>query len=79
MQTYENIAHYLLSGIWYWKIVIFTLTHLPLVRHVCVGQLGPSTLAVPEQLSNGGGENVGHSPAESGTDFCAPLAPPCGH
>ena len=38
-----------------------------------------STLAVPEQLSNGGGENVGHSLAESGTDFCAPLAPPCGH
>ena len=43
------------------------------------GQLGPSTLAVPAELSNGGGENVGHSPAESGTDFCAPLAPPCGH
>ena len=35
------------------------------------GQLGPSTLAVPEQLSNGGGKNVGHSPAESGTDFWA--------
>ena len=33
------------------------------------GELGPSTLAVPEQLSNGGGKNVGHSPAESGTDF----------
>ena len=32
-------------------------------------ELGPSTLAVPEQLSNGGGKNVGHSPAESGTDF----------
>ena len=30
---------------------------------------------VPEQLSNGGGENVGHSPAESGTDFCEPPAP----
>ena len=30
---------------------------------------GPSALAVPEQLSNGGGKNVGHSPAESGTDF----------
>ena len=42
-------------------------------------KLGPSTLAVPVQLSTGGGENVGHSPAESGTDFCAPLAPPCGH
>ena len=42
-------------------------------------QLGPSTLAVPQQLSNGGGENVGHSLAESGTDFCAPLAPPSGH
>ena len=34
-------------------------------------QFGPSTLAVPEQLSNGGGENVGHSPTESGTDFWA--------
>ena len=34
-------------------------------------QLGPSTLAVAEQLSNGGGKNVGHSPAESGTDFWA--------
>ena len=34
-------------------------------------QLEPSTLAVPEQLSNGGGKNVGHSPAESGTDFWA--------
>ena len=34
-------------------------------------QFGPSTLAVPEQLSNGGGENVGYSPAESGTDFWA--------
>ena len=34
-------------------------------------QLGPSTLAVPEQLSNGGGKNVGHSPAKSGTDFWA--------
>ena len=33
--------------------------------------LGPSTLAVPEQLSNGGGKNVGHSPAESGTDIWA--------
>ena len=42
-------------------------------------ELGPSTLAVPEQLSNGGGENVVHSTAELGTDFCAPLAPPCGH
>ena len=42
-------------------------------------QLGLSALAVPEQLSNGGGENVGHSPAESGTDFCAPPTPPCGH
>ena len=35
------------------------------------GQLGPSALAVPEQLSNGGGKNVGHSPAEPGTDFWA--------
>ena len=35
----------------------------------CPTKLGPSTLAVPEQLSNGGGKNVGHSPAESGTDF----------
>ena len=34
-------------------------------------QLGPSALAVPGQLSNGGGKNVGHSPAESGTDFWA--------
>ena len=34
-------------------------------------QLGPSTLAVPEQLSNGGGKNVGYSSAESGTDFWA--------
>ena len=33
--------------------------------------MGPSTLAVLEQLSNGGDENVGHSPAESGTDFLA--------
>ena len=32
------------------------------------GELGPSTLAVPDQLYNGGGKNVGHSPAESGTD-----------
>ena len=32
-------------------------------------QLGPSTSAVPGQLSNGGGKNVAHSPAESGTDF----------
>ena len=31
--------------------------------------LGPSTLAVLEQLANGGDENVGHSSAESGTDF----------
>ena len=31
--------------------------------------IGTSTLAVPEQLSNGGGKKVGHSPAESGTDF----------
>ena len=34
-------------------------------------ELGPSALAVPGQLSNGGGKNVGHSPAESGTDFWA--------
>ena len=34
-------------------------------------QLGPSTLAVPEQLSNGGGKNVVHSPAEWGADFSA--------
>ena len=34
-------------------------------------ELGPSALAAPEQLSNGGGKNVGHSPAESGTDFWA--------
>ena len=43
-------------------------------------QLGPSALAVPELLSNGGGKNVGHSPAESGTDFwalCTTSA--CGH
>ena len=32
-------------------------------------QLGPSALAPPELLSTGGDENVGHSPAESGTDF----------
>ena len=32
-------------------------------------EFGTSTFAVPEQLSNGGGKNVGHSPAESGTDF----------
>ena len=31
----------------------------------------PSTLAVPRQLSNGAGENVGHSLADSGTDFWA--------
>ena len=36
-------------------------------------ELGPSTLAVPEQLSNDGDENVGHSPAESGTDFWAHM------
>ena len=34
-------------------------------------QLGPSTLAVPDQLSNGGDKNMGHSPAQSGTDFWA--------
>ena len=34
-------------------------------------QLGPSTVAVPEQLYNGGCKNVGHSQAESGTDFWA--------
>ena len=34
-----------------------------------IEELGASTLAVPEQLSNGGGKNVGHSPIESGTDF----------
>ena len=56
----------------------FTSVYIPWVNRVCVNfqafvarQLGPSALAVPEQLSNGGGKNVGHSPAESGTDFWA--------
>ena len=30
------------------------------------GEFLPSTLPVLEQLSNGGGESVGNSPAESG-------------
>ena len=47
------------------------LPHFELVHAITRHQLGPSTLAVPEQLSNGGGKNVGHSPAESGTDFWA--------
>ena len=34
-------------------------------------KLGPSTLAVLEQLSNGRYENMGHSPPKSGTDFWA--------
>ena len=47
---------------------IFSNSNIHPINHP---QLGPSALAVPEQLSNGGGKNVGHSPAESGTDFWA--------
>ena len=44
---------------------------MPKMMKPFMTQLGPSALAFPEQLSNGGGKNVGHSPAESGTDFWA--------
>ena len=50
---------------------LLAIVHLELYSHKHHAEFRPSTLAAPEQLFNGGGENMGHPPAESCRVFWA--------